>query len=320
MDSSNDRPAPNLKLVEKAAATAAVLGATAAIVALSAHETERAHPPAGKFVDVMGVRLHYLERGTGSPVVLVHGNAMSSEDFVASGIFERLAMRHRVIAFDRPGFGYSQRPRGVDWTAIRQADLLGDALKALEIVDPIVVGHSFGALVTAALAIAEPTALRAIVLLSGYYYPSMPFAVPAFAVAATSFARDIARYTAEPILARLTSAVTSKMLFAPAPVPASFDAYPLAMSRRPSQIRATAEDAYFMESDASTLHGRYREIIVPTFVIGGVGDALVDTPAQSKRLASDVARGTFSAVDGAGHMVHYIATDRIVDAIESLAP
>lgn len=319
MDFSNERPAPNFKLVETAAATAAVIGATAAVVALSARETERTHPATGKFVDVSGVRMHYIERGTGPSIVLVHGNASSAEDFVASGIVAKLAAHHRVIAFDRPGFGYSQRPRGVDWTAIRQADLLDDAIRALEIVDPIVVGHSFGSLVAIALGIGFPRSAKALVLMSGYYYPTMPFAMSPIAIAATSFARDIARYTVEPMFAHLTSAVTSKMLFAPAPVATSFGADPLAMSRRPSQIRATDEDALFMESDARKLEARYGEIALPVVVLAGDGDAIVDTSAQSRRLARELVRGTFVSIPSAGHMIHYTDPARVVDAIESIS-
>ena len=319
MDSNNDRPGPNLTLAGAAAATAAVLGATAAVVALSARKTERAHPAGGRFVDVMGVRMHYLERGTGPVVVLVHGNAMSSEDFLASGIIDRLATRYRVIAFDRPGFGYTQRPRGIDWTPIRQAELVHDALVALDISGAIVVGHSLGSLVVAALALAYPHDARALVLLSGYYYASMPFAMPPLAIAATALVRDLARFTAEPVFARLMSPAATKLLFSPAAVPESFAAYPLAMSRRPSQIRATSEDAYFMETAVRELEGRYVEIGVPVEILAGDGDRIVDTTAQSRRLAHDLPQATFALVATAGHMIQFIAPERVVAAIDSAA-
>jgi alpha-beta hydrolase superfamily lysophospholipase len=114
------------------AATVAA-AATAAWVQVRARRAERMHPPAGKFIHVDGVRLHYVMRGEGPPVVLLHGNTVSLDDFEASGLMDRLALNHQVIAFDRPGFGHSTRPRDRLWTPRAQADLLRRALSGLGI-------------------------------------------------------------------------------------------------------------------------------------------------------------------------------------------
>ena len=154
-------------------ATAATLGAMTAYNVYRARKTEREHPPTGRFVTVDGVRLHYLEKGEGSPVVLLHGNVVTAEDFQTSGVLDLLARRHRVIAFDRPGFGYSDRPHGSAWSARAQADLLRDAFVILGINRPVVLGHSLGAAVALALALNHPDDVRGLVLLSGYYYPTL---------------------------------------------------------------------------------------------------------------------------------------------------
>ncbi|HZU87947.1 MAG TPA: alpha/beta hydrolase, partial [Stellaceae bacterium] len=62
---------------------------------------EREHPPAGRFVTVDGVRLHYVEKGEGAPpVVLIHGNVVTAEDFDLSGVLDLAVERgHRVVAF-----------------------------------------------------------------------------------------------------------------------------------------------------------------------------------------------------------------------------
>jgi hypothetical protein len=54
--------------------------------------------------------VHVIVRGRGRPVVLVHGNGTMAEDFAICGLIDRLAARYRVIAIDRPGFGYTGRP------------------------------------------------------------------------------------------------------------------------------------------------------------------------------------------------------------------
>jgi len=137
------------------AASAAALAAAAVYNTYRARQVERQHPPLGRFIDVDGVRLHYLERGEGPPVVLLHGNVVTAEDWVLSGVLDLVAERHRVIAFDRPGYGFSERPQGSAWTAASQAELLLRAFAQLGIERPVVVGHSWGT--NAALAIALPT-------------------------------------------------------------------------------------------------------------------------------------------------------------------
>ena len=164
------QPSSTFGIVASAAAT---IAAMTVYNVYRARKAEREHPPAGQFVTVDGVRLHYIERGEGPPVVLLHGNVVTAEDFDASGVFDLVARRHRVIAFDRPGFGYSDRPRGSAWSAGTQAELIRDAFAVLGINRPIVLGHSWGAAVALALGLNHPDAVKALVLLSGYYYPTL---------------------------------------------------------------------------------------------------------------------------------------------------
>ena len=142
------KPSSTIGILASAAAT---IAAMTAYNVYRARKAEREHPPAGQFVTVDGVRLHYIERGEGPPVVLLHGNVVTAQDFDTSGVLDLVAQRHRVIAFDRPGFGYSDRPHGSAWSAGTQADLIRDAFAVLGINRPIVLGHSWGAAVALAL-------------------------------------------------------------------------------------------------------------------------------------------------------------------------
>src|SRR5690348_1020453 len=139
----------------------------------SARRAERQNPPLGQFLQVDGVRLHYIERGKGEPLVLLHGNGGMIQDFASSGLIETSAKQYRVIAFDRPGYGYSTRPRGRVWTPEAQADLLHRALEKIHVSRAIVLGHSWGASVAVALALKYPESVRRLVLAAGYYYPSL---------------------------------------------------------------------------------------------------------------------------------------------------
>ena len=90
-----------------AALAAAALAATALLNRHLAKKAEHDNPPAGRFMDVDGVRLHYVERGSGEPLVLLHGNGSMIQDFDSSGLIDLAATKYRVIVIDRPGFGHS---------------------------------------------------------------------------------------------------------------------------------------------------------------------------------------------------------------------
>src|ERR1700730_462352 len=91
---------------------ALLLGAMALVAWRQTSNAEQRHPAVGKFLNVDGVCLHYVESGTGEPLLLIHGNGTQIEDFETSGLIDLAADTHRVVVFDRPGFGHSSRPRG----------------------------------------------------------------------------------------------------------------------------------------------------------------------------------------------------------------
>src|ERR1700709_2262316 len=94
-------------------------------------------------------------------------------DFQSSGLIDLAAEHYRVIVFDRPGFGHSSRPRDTIWTPHAQADLLAKAILRLNVQHAIVLGHSWGASVAVAMALKHPELVQALVLASGYYFPTV---------------------------------------------------------------------------------------------------------------------------------------------------
>src|ERR671939_357516 len=103
---------------------AAALGGAALYSSTKARDAERQHPPIGRFIDVDGIRLHYIEEGKGDPVVLIHGNGTMIQDFTVSGLVDRLSERYRVIVFDRPGF-LRRRSTSSVWTGLLCSDTPG---------------------------------------------------------------------------------------------------------------------------------------------------------------------------------------------------
>ena len=301
-----------------AIAAVATAAATAAWVEARARRAERDNPPAGDFIDIDGVDLHYVERGEGPPVVLIHGNAVTHADFIASGLMDRLARNHRVIAFDRPGFGHSSRPRDRLWTPAAQADLLRAALERLGVERPVVVGQSMGTMVAVAMALDHPQNVRSLVLVGGYFYPS--FRVDAFLTApvALPVLGDVMRYTVTALSGRLMLKKMAQSMFAPRELPDNF--FPVIsreMMLRPVQLRANAEDAAFMVPAANSMSKRYAELVLPVTLIAGEEDLVVDPQAHSVRLHDELPHSELFLVPGVGHMAHYAALDRVVNAIDT---
>src|SRR3984957_12682544 len=132
---------------------AAGLAASALFVREETSRAEREYPRTGKFITVGGVRLHFIDTGGADPVlVLLHGNGAMIADMEVSGLVNEAAKRYRVIAFDRPGYGYSERPRDRVWGAKEQADLFSQAFTQLGLVRPLVFGHSWGTQIAVSLA------------------------------------------------------------------------------------------------------------------------------------------------------------------------
>ena len=285
-----------------------------------ARRAERVNPPEGKFITVDGVRLHYIERGTGPVIVLLHGNGTMARDFVLSGVLDLLAQDHRVIAFDRPGFGFSKRPRGRIWTAKAQAALLHDALLGLDVQQAVVVGHSWGTLVALALALHHQTITAGLVLLSGYYFPSVRADAALLSLPALPILGDILRYTISPFIGRLTAPLVYRKLFAPSPVSRRFAReFPLELAVRPLQIRAGAAEAALMIPEAASLARHYPEISIPAAIMAGLDDKIVNFDRQARRLGAELPGSTLRRVAGAGHMVHHIVPEQVTAVILDIA-
>jgi pimeloyl-ACP methyl ester carboxylesterase len=274
-------------------------------------------------VTVDGVRLHYVERGQGDPLVLIHGNTMMALDFLLSDLVPMAARNHRVIIFDRPGYGHSERPGKGDWGPEAQAHLLHRALLQIGVRNPVVLGHSWGALVALALALDHPGFVRSLVLESGYYYPTLRLDVPVAAIPAIPVLGDFLRHTFSPLVARAGWTLMVKSLFAPAKVPDYFWEFPAWMAFRPSQMRAFTEEGGEMVAAARRLSERYGSLKVPTVIIAGTGDPIVHARTHAVRLHAELDRSELRLIEDMGHMLHHLVPENVMDAIltaERLAP
>jgi pimeloyl-ACP methyl ester carboxylesterase len=295
-----------------------------------ARRAERENPPVGRFLRVDGVRLHYLDEGPDetsrtsgadrSPVVLLHGNAVALDDWVVSGVFGLAARSRRVVAFDRPGFGYSERPRDRAWTPPAQAELLSRACGRLGVERPVVVGHSWGTLVALAWALKAPQEVAGLVLAPGYYYPSTQLDAALVAPAALPVLGDLLNHPVSPPLTRMTLPGTLRTMFAPGGVPDRFRvAFPKALIPRPKQIRAMSQEGAMMVPAAAALRLHHGGLSCPSVVMTGDADRVVDPDDQAVRLAHELNSAELRIVPRAGHIVHHAVPLEVAQAIKQVA-
>ncbi len=276
------------------------------------------NPPIGEFLDVDGVRLHFIIVGDpdAPPLVMFHGNGTLLQDLIISGLVDAASSKFRVICFDRPGFGHSSRPRSVIWSPERQAELFCAALTRLGIERPLLLGQSWGTLVALAMAARNSERVKGLVLVSGYYFPTWRVDVWFASIAAIPLIGDALRYTISPISSWLGLPLFAKKTFAPKPVPEIVKKeYPRLMLIRPSQLRAVAEDSAFLLPSAATLTMSYCRLKCPTAIIAGRDDEIVDSE-QAVRLQKAMPHAAVTLVPEAGHMVHYFTANGIVKTAE----
>jgi pimeloyl-ACP methyl ester carboxylesterase len=288
--------------------------AAAAFVELRTNAAQREYRLRGRFAFADGAAIHYLERGEGAALVMLHGLGAMVDDLVLSGLVSRAAEHYRVLAVDRPGYGLSTRPRDRAWTPSAQAELLHDVLRKLNIPAPILLGHSFGATVALAYALRYP--VERLVLVSGYYYPSVRLDAPLLAAPAVPVLGDVLRHTISPLLGRLLWPAWARLLFSPRAVPRRFRAFPTWMALRPSQLRATAEDATLLVPAVAAMSREYGKLSVPATIIAGAADRYVSAE-QSRRLHGDLRGSELVLVPEAGHMAHYAAPQAVIDGLQA---
>ncbi len=284
-----------------------------------AGRAEQQFPPIGAFVEVVGIRMHYREAGQGSPLVLIHGASTNLRDFSAS-IFEPLSRSHRVIAIDRPGHGYSERPAG-DWPdPARQAQLIRQVLDKLEVDKPILVGHSWSGSVVLAYLLDYPQDAAGGVLLAGGTHPWQGGVAWYNDLAGVPVLGELfARTLAFPVgLLALDGAV--REVFGPNPVPADYNQTTgIKLSLRPQVFRANAEDVRMLSDFLSVQSRRYADITQPLLLLTGSADDIVPAWNHADRLILQASSAELVELKDTGHALHHAHPNEVVARIESFA-
>ncbi len=296
-----------------------VLAAGAVWTRVLAARAERDFPAEGRIVRVRGLALHYVERGTGSPIVLIHGAFGGVEDWIATGILDELARSHRVIAFDRPGHGWSGRPSKGAASPIAQARILREALRELGVQRPIVVGFSWGGAAALAWAVEAPDEIAGVVTLNGVAYPWPGATSASYVLAGLPLIGPLLAHTIAAPFGTLTAENSVARAFAPAPVAPTFARSPIPLALRPAQFIVEAEDMRILKAAVAIQAPRYGDIRVPLIIVAGRGDLVAFWDFHSERLHAVVPTSEFTLLDDAGHQILHSHPREVIEATLRLA-
>ena len=239
-------------------------------------------------------RIRYVERGAGPPLVLLHGLAGCWQTWLRN--LPVLAMHHRVIAVDLPGFGESE-PLAPPAEMSEHAHVVGVLLDRLGVSDATVVGHSMGGLVAFQLLAARPDLVHALVLANGGGIPLSPrrlaLVVGGFKVFHRLFVRpSVMRAAAR--RPRLRRALFAGFTGGDEVISAAFAAMIVPAIDAPGFLDAVIS--------AGQIAGGVRpeSITVPVGLLWGERDPILPLD-EARRLGAALPDATFVPIPGAGH-------------------
>lgn len=290
--------------------------------AWTSRRIERCYPPVGEFVEVEGVRLHYQKRGAlrdgVAPVVLIHGASGNLRDMM-NALGDVLARETCVVAFDRPGHGWSGRGADMASPAV-QARIIRRAVHDRGIERPVILGHSWGGAVAAAYAVEFGDEIAGIVPLSGALYPwpggiAWYHDVIAMPVVGSLFLRTLMTPAAQ-----LLAPAGVMATFRPNEVPDGYaEAIGLPMIFRAGEFGANSEDVRNLKENLAAQSARYGEISAPVIVVTGNADFTVSPKIHSYAFHNAVKGSELVKLKGVGHMPHYVRREIVADAVLRLA-
>lgn len=299
-----------------------VLGAVASLII--GLRVGALYPPAGPFVEVPGGRLATMQAGPGDgpPVVLLHGASANSADPMA-GVGHLLAARgFRVIAFDRPGFGWSDRPGGAaDADPAAQARLVAEALARMRVGPAIVLGHSWAGALALALALDHPERVSGLVLAAPVGMPLPgPVALPWYwTLALKPPVLWLLSRTVGPPLALAYLGEAGRRVFKPEePVPGYLETARAPLVLRPGTLLANVQDLVGLPRALAALAPRYGSLHIPTVIVSGAADPIVRPDMQARPLSRAIPGARLVLLTGVGHMLHYTAPEALAGAVNDV--
>lgn len=269
----------------------------------TARKVREGLPPRGEFMDVEGGKLHYVDKGKGRPIVLIHGLSGNLENF-GYALIDRLAEDYRVIAVDRPGCGYSTRENDSLARLPNQAAMIAELIEKLGLEKPLIAGHSLGGAVSLFMALNHPGQVGALAMLAPLtaVQESSPSVFKGLDIPNALVRRFIGNTLAIPMSLRQGSAVLD-VVFAPEAAPADFRVRGGGLlTLRPEAFYAASTDLHSVPLDMPGVQSRYGEITVPLGMLYGDGDSVLQHDKHIEAIRRHHPDMELRVMEETGHM------------------
>jgi pimeloyl-ACP methyl ester carboxylesterase len=301
------------------ALVALILGGLVIFTAVTARRVEKALPPRGQFIEVAGARIHYLDKGSGPAVVILHGLGGQMGNFTYA-LLERLTDEFRVILMDRPGSGYSKRAPGGTGRITEQASIVAEFIHKLGLERPLLVGHSLGGAIALGVALDHPEAVKGLALIAPLTHvpKQVPAPFRALDIKSNFLLWLVAWTVATPTGIRRGKALLDA-IFSPDPAPADFATRGGGLlGLRPWSFYNTSSDMRAVNLDLGAMVGRYASLRVPVRILYGTNDEVLSHQVHGEAMKAKSSMVRLEFVKG-GHMLPITSPDLTAQFIQAAA-
>jgi pimeloyl-ACP methyl ester carboxylesterase len=268
----------------------------------------------GEFIDVGGVRLYYYaagSRGTGEPIILLHGFPTSGH--LWSDLVPLLPKGHRVVVLDLLGFGRSDSPGAADLSLLGHATRVVRLMDALRIDRATLIGHHMGGAIAQCVAINWPARITRLGLVASTGFDitvTGTFALARAFLPLTSVVphRLLLRAMARDLNHRYCDTERGRH---------SVEQYLRPFTSAGGHRSFLRHLSAFAEGETNELATRLTDVSVPVALVWGSDDAFVP-PSLARRLRERIPRATLDIIDHVRHFTPEEAPERVATVVGEL--
>ncbi|MDR3468718.1 MAG: alpha/beta hydrolase [Xanthobacteraceae bacterium] len=298
---------------------ALIVAGLVGFTANTARKIEAAFPPPGRFMEIDGQRIHYVDQGQGPAIVMIHGLGGNLMHY-SYALADRLAKDHRVLMIDRPGSGHSLRPKDRPANLAAQAETIATLIRKLELDRPVLVGHSLGGALSLTIAANHPDCAGAVALIAPLTHArqEVPPAFKGLEIASRPLRTAVSWTIALP-LSILNSKKVLGFVFGPDPVPDDFPTRAGGLlGLRPKAFYNTSSDLMAVNDDMPAVMQSYGAIACPIGMLFGRGDKLLDYRIDGEGMKQTCPQLDLRLMEG-GHMLPLTAPEPCETLIRDIA-
>jgi haloalkane dehalogenase len=272
----------------------------------------RLYPFESRWFDSKQGRVHYIDEGSGPPILLCHGNPTWS--FLYREIIIRLRDNFRCIAPDYLGFGLSDRPAGFGYTIEEHAPVIGELVDHLGLDGYLTMGQDWGGPVSMTVAVERADRVRGVVLGNTWFWPADRLQMKLFSAIMSSYPLQWAIVNRNFFVERLIPVGTTRAL-SPAVMEHYRGVQPTPESRAgvaemPKQILAARPLLSRLADEVPAKLGAK-----PTLLVWGMKDFAFKPEATIPRMRATFPDHVLVELPDANHYIQEDAPVEIADAI-----